>query len=81
MNKEIHWLLHSLNEHLHYLDEAEKAYPHLQDLNEENIMWRKKYAEDQQYSKKQTQILLCLPTNYFLGRTPEEVYKDFIQGK
>ncbi len=79
-NKEIHWLLKSLNQHMHYLDEADKAYLHIQDMNEEIQMWRKKYAEDQQYTENEEKILCSLPTNYFYKRSPLEVYKLFIQG-
>jgi hypothetical protein len=81
MNKEIHWLLMSLNHHLHYLDDADKAYIHIQDMNEEIQMWRRRYAEDQQYSKKATEILCSLETNCFHKRTPLQVYKDFIKGQ
>lgn len=78
---EIHWLLHSLNHHLHYLDEADKAYIHIKDMNEEIQMWRAKYAEDKWYTDKEKEILLSLDTNCFYRRTPLEVYEDFIKGK
>ena len=78
MTKEIHWLLHSLNERMHYLDEADKAYPHILDLNEEIQMWRQKYAEDQHYTEKEKNILCSLPTKCFYKRDPMQVYKDFI---
>lgn len=77
----IHWLLHSLNEHLHYLDEADKAYLHIEDMNEEIQMWRKRYAEDQHYTEEERKILLSLPTDCFYKRTALQVYKDFIEGK
>lgn len=79
--KEIHWLLHSLNHHLHYLDDADKAYPLIQDMNEEIMMWRKRYAEHQQYTEKEKNILLSLSTQHFINRTPLQVYKDFICNK
>lgn len=80
-SNKIHWLLHSLNEHMHYLDEADKAFSNLQDLNEEVMMWRKRYAEDQMYTEKEKEILLSLPTECFIKRTPLQVYKDFIDVK
>jgi hypothetical protein len=81
MDKEIHWLLTSLNRHLHHLDNADKAFIHIQDMNEEIQMWRKKYAEDQHYTEEHKNILCSLPTNHFFKRTPLQVFKDFIQGE
>ena len=46
MDKPIHWLLTSLNHHMHYLDEADKAYPYIQDLQAEIMIWRKRYLSE-----------------------------------
>ena len=81
MTEEIHWLLKSLNQHLHYLDKADKAYGLIQDMNEEIQKWRKKYAEDQQYSEEESNIFCKLHTNCFYKRTPEQVFKDFIRNE
>ena len=50
-------------------------------MNEEIQMWRKRYAEDQQYSENDKRILCSLSTNCFYKRTPLQVYKDFIKEK
>ena len=79
MNKEIHWLLMSLNQHMFHLDEAEKAYPHLRDLNDEVRMWRKKYAEDEGFSGKDKEVFVNLSTNCFIGGNPKVVYDYFVK--
>lgn len=77
--KQIHWLLASLNYHLHHLDDADEAYSHIQDLNEEVQMWRSRYAEDQLYNEEEKNKLLSLPTNCFFRRTSLQVYEDFVK--
>lgn len=81
MSEEIHWLLHSLNRYMHHLDKADKAYIHIQEMNEEIQMWRKRYAEDQLYTEEEKNILCSLETNCFYKRSPLQVYKDFIKDK
>jgi hypothetical protein len=68
MNKEIHWVLNSLNDRMHYIDAAEK----------EIEMWRSRYADKSGYTEKEKRLFLALPTQCFEGKEPNQVYKDYV---
>lgn len=75
MDKPIHWLLTALNHHMHYLDEADKAYPYFQDLQAEVMMWRKRYLSE--HMSQDTQIargtFMALPSANFQYHDPDEI--------
>ncbi len=70
MENPTHWLLLSLNDYMHRLDQMEKEYVFLNDLKTENLKWRKRFVEEnmKQDSNSIKEYFMSIPSvnfNYF----------------
>lgn len=66
MDKDVHWLIRSLNSHLHGLDAQ----------NDEVLMWRKRYLKVNQVPPPLWNYFLSNPSIYFKDKTPEQLLQE-----
>ncbi len=66
MDKDLHWLIRSLNNHLNGLDAQ----------NDEVLMWRKRFLKEQNASPIIWNYFLSNPSSTFQHTSPEDLLKQ-----